>query len=99
MTPQEAVRALEFGADILKLFPAELFGPKIISAFKGPLPQGIYMPTGGITAENAAEWIKAGAAVLGIGGALTKGAKTGDFESVTRTARQLKEAIAAARSK
>ena len=99
MTPQEAVRALEFGADILKLFPAELFGPKIISAFKGPLPQGMYMPTGGITAENAAEWIKAGAAVLGIGGALTKGAKTGDFESVTRTARQLKEAIAAARSK
>ena len=99
MTPQEAVRALEFGADILKLFPAELFGPKIISAFKGPLPQGIYMPTGGITAENAADWIKAGAAVLGIGGALTKGAKTGDFESVTRTARQLKEAIAAARSK
>ena len=97
MTPQEAVRALEFGADILKLFPAELFGPKIISAFKGPLPQGTYMPTGGITAENAAEWIKAGAAVLGIGGALTKGAKTGDFDLVTRTARQLTEAVAAAR--
>lgn len=97
MTPQEAVRALEFGADILKLFPAELFGPKIISAFEGPLPQGIYMPTGGITVENAAEWIKAGAAVLGIGGSLTKGAKTGDFGSVTRTARQLKEVIAAAR--
>ena len=96
MTPQEAVRALEFGADILKLFPAELFGPKIISAFKGPLPQGTYMPTGGITAENAAEWIKAGAAVLGIGGALTKGAKTGDFDLVTRTARQLTEAVAAA---
>ena len=57
------------------------------------------MPTGGITAENAAEWIKAGAAVLGIGGALTKGAKTGDFELVTRTARQLREAIAAARGK
>lgn len=97
MSPQEAVRALEFGADILKIFPAELFGPKIISAFKGPFPQGNYMPTGGITVENAAEWIKAGAAVLGIGGALTKGAKTGDFESVTRTARQLKEAVAAAR--
>lgn len=97
MSPQEAVRALEFGADILKIFPAELFGPKIISAFKGPFPQGNYMPTGGITVENAAEWIKAGAAVLGIGGALTKGAKTGDFASVTRTAAQFKEAVAAAR--
>ena len=97
MTPQEAVRALEYGADILKLFPAELFGPKIISAFKGPLPQGTYMPTGGITVENAAEWIKAGASVLGIGGALTKGAKTGDFASVTRTAAQFKDAVAAAR--
>ena len=97
MSPQEAVRALEFGADILKIFPAELFGPKIISAFKGPFPQGNYMPTGGITVENAAEWIKAGAAVLGIGGSLTKGAKTGDFAAVTRTAAQFKEALAAAR--
>lgn len=97
ITPEEAVRALESGSDILKLFPAELFGPKIIAAFKGPLPQGEYMPTGGITAENAAEWIKAGAAVLGIGGALTKGAKTGDFALITQTARHIKNAIAQAR--
>ena len=95
MTPQEAVKALEYGAEILKLFPAELFGPKIISAFKGPLPQGNYMPTGGITIENAADWIAAGASILGIGGALTKGAKTGDFESVTRTAVLFMNAIAA----
>ena len=95
MTPQEAVKALEYGAEILKLFPAELFGPKIISAFKGPLPQGNYMPTGGITIENAADWIAAGASILGIGGALTKGAKTGDFESVTRTAVLFMDAIAA----
>jgi len=99
ITPQEAVRALEYGAEILKLFPAELFGPKIIGAFKGPLPQGNYMPTGGITVENAADWIAAGAAVLGIGSALTKGAKTGDFAAVTRTASQFREAVAAARKR
>lgn len=97
-TPTEAVRALEAGCDILKLFPAELFGPSMIGAFKGPLPQGTYMPTGGITAENAAEWIKAGAALLGIGSSLTKGAKTGDFTLVTQTAQRIMKAVEAARS-
>lgn len=98
MTPTEAVRALEAGCDILKLFPAEMFGPAIIRAFKGPLPQGSYMPTGGISAENAAEWIKGGAAILGIGGSLTKGAQAGNFAAVSNTAQQIKQAIATARS-
>jgi len=55
------------------------------------------MPTGGVSAENAGEWIKAGCVALGVGGNLTKGAKTGDYQSITRLARQLIENIQSAR--
>jgi 2-dehydro-3-deoxyphosphogluconate aldolase / (4S)-4-hydroxy-2-oxoglutarate aldolase len=86
VTVKEAVEALEAGAEIIKIFPASLFGPSVISAFKGPLPQGNFMPTGGVTVDNLKEWIKAGAVAVGIGGELTKGAKTGDYELVEKTA-------------
>jgi 2-dehydro-3-deoxyphosphogluconate aldolase/(4S)-4-hydroxy-2-oxoglutarate aldolase len=55
------------------------------------------MPTGGVTLENAGEWIEAGAVALGVGGNLTKGAKTGNFESITNLARQFRERIQQAR--
>jgi 2-dehydro-3-deoxyphosphogluconate aldolase/(4S)-4-hydroxy-2-oxoglutarate aldolase len=55
------------------------------------------MPTGGVTLENAGEWIQAGAVALGVGGSLTKGAKTGDFQSITELARQFSERIKQAR--
>lgn len=97
MTPAEAVRAMEAGADILKVFPAVLFGPGIIRAFLGPLPQARFMPTGGVSPENAGEWIKAGAVALGVGSELTKGALTGDFGLITRTARAYIKAIETAR--
>ena len=70
MSVREAVMAMESGADILKIFPADLFGPKIIKDIKGPLPYAKMMPTGGVTADNAGEWIKAGAVALGAGGSL-----------------------------
>jgi 2-dehydro-3-deoxyphosphogluconate aldolase/(4S)-4-hydroxy-2-oxoglutarate aldolase len=97
MTPEGVVKALEMGADILKVFPGEAFGPKIIKAFKGPVPQGNYMPTGGVSVENVQEWIKAGAVAVGAGGSLTAGAKTGDFASITRTAREFVGKIREAR--
>ena len=87
MTVREAVEAMEAGADILKIFPGEVFGPKIIKAINGPLPQARMMPTGGVTAENVGEWIKAGAVAVGAGGSLTKGALTGDYAQITATAR------------
>lgn len=86
MTPSEVVKALEFGVEILKVFPGNAFGPSIISAFKGPIPQGNYMPTGGVDLDNIGEWVKAGAIAVGAGSVLTKGAKTGDYELVTKTA-------------
>lgn len=97
MSVGEAVKAMEAGADILKIFPAELFGPKIIKAIKGPIPYAKMMPTGGVTADNVGEWIQAGAVAVGAGGALTSGAKTGDYKKITETAKKFVENIKKAR--
>lgn len=88
VTPKEAVEALEAGADILKVFPGDLFGPNIIKALKGPLPQGLFMPTGGVDKNNVGEWIKAGAVAVGAGGSLTAGAKTGEYDKIVSTAKE-----------
>lgn len=60
MTVKEVVEVMEAGGDVIKIFPGELFGPAIIKAIKGPLPQARMMPTGGVSLENVGEWIKAG---------------------------------------
>lgn len=98
MTVKEAVEALELGVEIIKVFPGNAFGPSIISAFKGPLPQANFMPTGGVNLENAKDWINAGAVAIGTGGDLTKGAKTGNYELVTETAAKFVEAVKKARA-
>jgi 2-dehydro-3-deoxyphosphogluconate aldolase/(4S)-4-hydroxy-2-oxoglutarate aldolase len=98
MSVREGLLAMENGADILKVFPGELFGPKIIKAIKGPIPYAKMMPTGGVTVDNVGEWIKAGAVAVGAGGALTAGAKTGDFNKITETAKQFVANIKAARA-
>jgi 2-dehydro-3-deoxyphosphogluconate aldolase/(4S)-4-hydroxy-2-oxoglutarate aldolase len=96
-TVGEVIEAMEQGAGIVKVFPGEVLGPAFIRAVKGPLPQASLMPTGGVTLENAEEWIRAGSVALGVGGSLTKGAKTGDFEAITELARQFRERIERAR--
>jgi len=88
MTPTEALHALELGADLIKVFPGGAFGPSIIKDFKGPLPQGNFMPSGGVSVDNALEWIKNGAFAIGTGSSLTSGAQTGDYEAVTKVAEQ-----------
>ena len=97
MSPTEAITALEAGCDIIKVFPGHVVGPGAISSFKGPLPQGDFMPSGGVDVDNVDKWIKAGACAVGTGSSLTKGAKTGDFAAVTAKAREFVEAVAAAR--
>ncbi|GMQ62687.1 MULTISPECIES: bifunctional 4-hydroxy-2-oxoglutarate aldolase/2-dehydro-3-deoxy-phosphogluconate aldolase [Vallitalea] len=97
MTPAEALTALESGVEILKVFPGNAFGPSIIKAFKGPMPQGNYMPTGGVSLDNVHEWIEAGAVAVGTGSVLTKGAKTGNYELVTETAKKFVDAVKEAR--
>ncbi len=73
LTITEAVEAMEAGVDVLKLFPGDLFGPAFIKDIRGPLPYVQIMPTGGVTAENAGEWIRAGAVAVGAGSSLMKG--------------------------
>ena len=97
LTPSEAITAMEYGCDVIKVFPGNLVGPAAISSFKGPLPQGEFMPSGGVDVDNVDKWIKAGAYAVGTGSSLTKGAKTGDFEAVTAKAKEFVEAVAAAR--
>ncbi|MGO5135856.1 bifunctional 4-hydroxy-2-oxoglutarate aldolase/2-dehydro-3-deoxy-phosphogluconate aldolase [Clostridium butyricum] len=92
MNVKDAITAMEYGVDVVKIFPANLYGPSVISSFKGPLPQGDFMPTGGVTVENLNEWFKADAVVVGTGGSLTKGAATGNYDAVEKEARRFMDA-------
>jgi 2-dehydro-3-deoxyphosphogluconate aldolase / (4S)-4-hydroxy-2-oxoglutarate aldolase len=93
----EILAAMESGADIVKIFPGEALGPAFVRAARSPLPQASLMPTGGVTIDNAVEWIAAGCVALGVGGSLTAGAKTGDFKAVTDLTRRFIGAIQQAR--
>lgn len=93
MTVEGVVKAMELGADILKVFPGEAYGPNIIKAIKGPLPQASLMPTGGVNLDNVGQWIKAGAVAVGVGGSLTASAKTDDYKSITLLAKQFVDKI------
>lgn len=97
MTLKEIIEAMEAGADVIKLFPGNVFGPSMVKAIKGPLPYANIMPTGGVTISNVGDWIKAGCVAVGVGGELTAGAKTGDYALVTQTARAFIEAVRTAR--
>lgn len=90
-TPTEILDAWNAGADIVKVFPSTALGPTFIKDVLAPLPQVKLMPTGGVSIENAAEWLRAGAVAVGIGSALVDAAsvKAGDFASITRRAEQL----------
>jgi 2-dehydro-3-deoxyphosphogluconate aldolase / (4S)-4-hydroxy-2-oxoglutarate aldolase len=71
-TPSEMVAAMEWGADLVKVFPASILGPEFIKDIKGPLPHIPIMPTGGISLENTADYINSGAVAVGVGGSLLK---------------------------
>ena len=95
-TATEIIRALEDGADIVKVFPGEVLGPAFVKAIRGPLPHAPLMPTGGVSMETAAQWIGAGCVALGVGGELTKGV-VDDYAVIAERARQLLAAIRKAR--
>lgn len=87
MTVTEAVAGLEAGADIIKLFPGNAFGPSIIKAFKGPLPQAEFMPTGGVDLNNMKDWFAAGVIGVGIGSDITGKVKGDDYSGVEARAK------------
>jgi 2-dehydro-3-deoxyphosphogluconate aldolase/(4S)-4-hydroxy-2-oxoglutarate aldolase len=101
LTPTEVVAAWQAGADMVKIFPAgPVGGPKYIKALKGPLPQVELVPTGGVNLENTADFIKAGAAAVAVGGELVdvKALKEGKLDIITSNARKFLEAVRAARA-
>ena len=89
-TPTEILTAWEAGADIVKVFPAEVVGPAFFKAIRGPLPQVRVMPTGGVDLSTAADFLKAGACCLGVGGQLVepKAVAAGNFDRIRDLARQ-----------
>lgn len=99
-TPTEVVAAYELGADLVKVFPVSSVGPRYIRDLRGPLPEIPLVPTGGITAENCREYIKAGAFAVGAGSDLVdKGiVDRREFAELERRARAFIEGVRAGRS-
>jgi len=97
-TIREIIDAMECGAEIVKVFPGETLGPSFVKAVQGPLPHASLMPTGGVDIANVSQWIKAGCVAVGVGGNLTGSAKTGDFKTITKLAKQFIEEIHKARA-
>jgi 2-dehydro-3-deoxyphosphogluconate aldolase/(4S)-4-hydroxy-2-oxoglutarate aldolase len=89
-TPTEILTAWEAGADIVKVFPADVVGPAFFKALRGPLPQVRLMPTGGVDLTTAADFLRAGACCLGVGGQLVepKAVAARNFDRIRDLARQ-----------
>jgi 2-dehydro-3-deoxyphosphogluconate aldolase/(4S)-4-hydroxy-2-oxoglutarate aldolase len=87
-TIKEIVTAMEFGSDVIKVFPGDILGPRFVKDVKGPLPYASLMPSGGVDIDNIKDWVKAGVVAVSAGSSLTAGAKKGDFALVTETAKK-----------
>jgi 2-dehydro-3-deoxyphosphogluconate aldolase/(4S)-4-hydroxy-2-oxoglutarate aldolase len=101
LTPTEVLRAWQAGADMVKVFPCgNVGGAAYIRSLKAPFPQIELVPTGGVNLQTAGDFIKAGAAALGVGADLVdlKALRAGQAAAVTERARQLVEIVRAARA-
>lgn len=99
LTPTEVNRAVQLGADVVKIFPGSCFGPKYFKALRGPMPELKLMPTGGVDLDNVSQWMDAGAVALGVGSNLVMkdAIKRGDFKAIEDKARAFIDAVKAAR--
>jgi 2-dehydro-3-deoxyphosphogluconate aldolase/(4S)-4-hydroxy-2-oxoglutarate aldolase len=99
-SPTEILAAHECGADIIKVFPATMLGPQYLKDVRAPLPQVKLMPTGGVTLDNAGDWIRAGAVAVGLGSALLdpKAIESSRFDIIAANARRVVANVAAARA-
>lgn len=100
-SPTEIFAGWKAGADVIKVFPATSLGPRFFKDIHGPFPDIRMMPTGGVSVENAGEWIKAGACAVGIGTDLLdkKLIEAEDYAALTERAKKLVAGIASARGK
>lgn len=98
LTPTEVMKAMSLGVDVVKIFPASLGGPGFLAALREPLPDAVLMPTGGVTAENLADFLAAGAIAVGAGGDLLsrEALARRDWDAVEARARDYAAALAAA---
>jgi 2-dehydro-3-deoxyphosphogluconate aldolase/(4S)-4-hydroxy-2-oxoglutarate aldolase len=99
-SPTEILAAWDQGADVIKIFPATSLGPSFIKDLRGPFPSIKVMPTGGVSQQNAADWIRAGAVAIGVGSALvdTKAVEARRFDEITSKAKSFVDAVRGARS-
>jgi 2-dehydro-3-deoxyphosphogluconate aldolase/(4S)-4-hydroxy-2-oxoglutarate aldolase len=99
LTPTEIVNTWEAGADAVKIFPAEFFGPAYIKSVKGPFPHIDFVPTGGVNPENVGEFLKAGAFATAAGSSLVEGKalKEKNWAAITAKAKAFVAAVAAAK--
>ena len=99
-TPTEVLTAWECGADMVKVFPASFGGPGLIKALKAPLPQVELVPVGGVNLETAADFVRAGAAAVGVGSALInqKLLEAGDWAALTERAQRFIEEVGRGRA-
>jgi 2-dehydro-3-deoxyphosphogluconate aldolase/(4S)-4-hydroxy-2-oxoglutarate aldolase len=88
LTPSEVMAAVEYGSDVVKIFPASLGGPAFLRALRGPFPDAPLMPTGGVSPENIGDWFAAGAIAVGAGSDLVSPAALAseDWAAITRRA-------------
>ena len=98
LTPTEAYTAWELGADVIKIFPAEFFGPAYIKSLKAPFPHIEFLPTGGVTPETVGDFLRAGAFATAAGSALVAASalKDRDWAAITKRAKEFVAAAAAA---
>lgn len=95
LTPSEVMLARNLGVRVVKLFPGSLGGPSYLEALRAPFPEMAFVPTGGVSAANAADWLAAGAWAIGAGGALAPASLGGeDRPAVVERARALVAAAA-----
>ena len=97
LTPTEACAAWDAGADVIKIFPAEFFGPAYIKSLKAPFPKMEFLPTGGVTPQTVGDFLKAGAWATAAGSALVAPAalKSRDWAAITARAKEFVAAAAA----
>jgi len=90
-SPTEILEAWEAGADIVKVFPATALGPGYLKDLRGPMPQVKLMPTGGVSLDNAGDWIKAGAVAVGVGTSLLDAVAiaANNFSAIADNARRI----------
>jgi 2-dehydro-3-deoxyphosphogluconate aldolase/(4S)-4-hydroxy-2-oxoglutarate aldolase len=98
-TPTEILDAWDAGADVVKVFPATSLGPSFFKDVRGPLPHVKLMPTGGVSLDNAGDWITAGAVAVGVGTALldSKAIASGDYAVLRANAERIVRSVRAAR--